>query len=572
MANSESKKLTVDVIARIDKLEKGMARASQVASRSFGSIEDRAKRMENSVGSSFSSLSKRIGTVFAGIAVGSVLNDLRKTGDEYTKIINTLKVAGVSGGDMAGVFDKLFASAQRNAVPLDALASLYGRVSQAQTTLRATSSELLGLTDIVAQSLRVSGTSATEASGALLQLGQSLSGGKVQAEEYNSLLDGMYPLLQAAAAGLKEAGGDVSKLTALVKDGKVSSEAFFRAIQAGAPLLESKLAGATLTSAQAFEQLKNELVRAVGEFDRATGASAALAGGINTLAGSVAGVGTAATNAVLGVQSLIAKVGELARANAGVQRQQALTYQEERAARTAQAREMGLANSGGRETLAAEQAAANKAAAEANRKALADFRSGEIDFANRLTTGPLPPTRPGGLGTNGIKPRSLSEFAAPGGKDGGGAGGGGSKEKLDAYEKELIAIEKRTKALQLDAEMTGKSTFEKSKAKAVLDLETAAKRANVTITDEMRASIDKAATGYANAKVKVEEVEKALDSFNDASKFFGNAITDSLADIIIDGGKAEDVLKSLVKQLAKAALQAALIGGGPLGQIYGVRA
>ena len=52
--------------------------------------------------------------------------------------------------------------------------------------------------------------------------------------------------------------------------------------------------------------------------------------------------------------------------------------------------------------------------------------------------------------------------------------------------------------------------------------------------------------------------------------FFGDAITDSLSDLIIDGGKAEDVLKNLVKQLAKAALQAALIGGGPVGLIYGI--
>ena len=48
MAN-ESKKLTVDVIARIDKLEKGMAKASAVANKQFGAIEGRAKRMERTL-------------------------------------------------------------------------------------------------------------------------------------------------------------------------------------------------------------------------------------------------------------------------------------------------------------------------------------------------------------------------------------------------------------------------------------------------------------------------------------------------------------------------------------------
>ena len=120
--------------------------------------------------------------------------------------------------------------------------------------------------------------------------------------------------------------------------------------------------------------------------------------------------------------------------------------------------------------------------------------------------------------------------------------------------------------------MVGKSRFEQEKAKAALDLETAAKKANLTVTEEMRQKIEQSATGYANARVKVEEVKKALEDAQEAQKFFGDAITDSLGDLIIDGGKAEDVVKNLAKALAKAALQAALIGGGPIGSIYGVRA
>lgn len=107
------------------------------------------------------------------------------------------------------------------------------------------------------------------------------------------------------------------------------------------------------------------------------------------------------------------------------------------------------------------------------------------------------------------------------------------------------------------------------KAKAALDLETAAKKANLTVTEEMRQKIEASATGYANARVKVEEVKKALEDAQEAQKFFGDAITESLGDLIIDGQKATDVLKNLVSQLAKAALQAALMGSGPLAGLFG---
>ena len=563
-----------------------MHRANRLANDNFGNIERRgrtaARNLERSFASSGNAVAQsmekmgsfaagKVGAAFAAIGAGVTLNELRKKADEYTQIMNSLKVAGVKGPDLQPTFDKLFASAQRNAAPLDALATLYGRVSAAQTTLKASSQEVMQVTDIVAQSLRVGGASASAASGALLQLGQALAGGKLQAEEYNSLLDGMRPLLQAAASGMKEAGGDVAQLTALVKDGKVSSEAFFRAILAGAPVLEEQLAGAVTTTEQAMQRLQNEFTKAVGEFDNATGASKALAGAIDGLAGSIGGIGAAAAGAVNGVQALINKVAELAKANAAVQRQQGLDYKAERAARVAEAREMGLANSGGREKLAQERAAADAAAKTAARQELANFRQSEIDYANRLTTTTLPPARPKGAGGN-IKPISLADYAVPGdakGGSGGGGGGGGGSGKQSRFDRDLESIQRRTEALRNEAQTMGKSTLEVEKSRIALQLEQATRREGVAITSEMASKIDQAATGYANARVKVEDLKRSLDGVKDAQKFFGQEITDGLTDLIIEGKSATEVIQGLAKALLKAALQGALMGSGPFGKLFG---
>lgn len=581
-----AEQLVVALEARIRDFEKNFQRANRVANDNWRNIEKRsrtgARNLENTMATSANAMTRslegfgraaagKVGAAFAAITAGIGLNELRKTADEYTKVMNTLKVAGVKDADLSGTFDKLFASAQRNYAPLDALATLYGRVSAAQTTLKASSQEVMQVTDIVAQSLRVGGTSASAASGALLQLGQALAGGKIQAEEYNSLLDGMRPLLEAAAAGLVEAGGDVAKLTALVKDGKVSSEAFFRAIQAGAPLLEEKLAGAVVTTEQAMQRLQNEFVKAVGEFDKATGASAALAGAIDSLAGSIGGIGTAATNAVVGVQNLINKVGELAKAHAGAQRAAALTYQDERAARVTQAREMGLANAGGREKLASERAAIDDAAKAAARQAVAGFRQSEIDYSNRLTTTTLPPSRPKGAGSD-IKPVSLKNYAVPGedGKGGGGGGGSGA-EKQSRFDRDLEAIQRRTEALRLEAQMVGKGREEVERSKIALTLEQAAKRDGITVTDEMRSKIEQAATGYANARMKVEDLKESLDGVRDAQKFFATEITDGFIDMVVEGKNATEVVQQLGKALLKAALQAMLMGSGPLAGLFGTK-
>lgn len=581
-----AEQLVVALEARIRDFEKNFQRANRVANDNWRSIERRsrtgARNIEQSMANSTNAMTRQLegfGTAaagklkgaFAAIAAGATLNELRKVADEYTKVMNTLKVAGVKDADLSGTFDKLFASAQRNAAPLDSLATLFGRVSAAQTTLKASTAEVMQVTDITAQALRVSGTSAKEAQGALLQLGQALAGGKIQAEEYNSLLDGMRPLLQAAASGLVEAGGDVAKLTALVKDGKVSSEAFFRAILAGAPVLEDQLAGAMTTTEQATQRFQNEMTKAIGEFDRATGASQALAGAIDGLAGSIGGIGTAAAGAVNGVQALIAKVGELAKAHAGAQRAAALTYQDERAARVAQAREMGLANAGGREKLAQERAAADAAASAASRQAVSGFRQSEIDYSNRLTTTTLPPARPKGAGSD-IKPVSLKNYAVPGEEGKGGGGGGGSgAEKQSRFDRDLESIQRRTEALRLEAQMVGKGREEVERSKIALQLEQAAKRDGLTVTDEMRSKIEQAAQGYAAAKMKVEDLKEAMDGVRDAQKFFAQEVTDGFVDMIVEGKSATEVVQQLGKALLKAALQAMLMGSGPLAGLFGTK-
>src|SRR5690606_31236336 len=129
--------------------------------------------------------------------------------DSATRIENALKVAGLAGEQLESVYQRLKDSAIANAAPIEALVELYGRAALVQKELGITGEELLNFTDKISVALRVSGKSAAESSGALLQLSQALGSGVVRAEEFNSILEGALPIAQAAAAGLLEAGGSV---------------------------------------------------------------------------------------------------------------------------------------------------------------------------------------------------------------------------------------------------------------------------------------------------------------------------------------------------------------------------
>jgi tape measure domain-containing protein len=229
----------------------------------------------------FGAAFRGIGGIIAG---GAALRGAQELLDTSTRIKNALRVAGLEGDELTAVYGRLFESAQRNAAPVEALVSLYSRASLVQKELGISTEELLGFTDKVAVALRVSGKSAQESSGALLQLSQALGSGIVRAEEFNSILEGALPIAQAAAAGLEEAGGSVAKLRQLVITGKVSSEAFFRAFEAGADTLQDKLAGSQLTVSQGFVQLYNVMQDAAGRIDEVSGASKGAVAALNVLA------------------------------------------------------------------------------------------------------------------------------------------------------------------------------------------------------------------------------------------------------------------------------------------------
>jgi tape measure domain-containing protein len=267
---TDVERLVVSLEASITKFERTMSRANGVADSSARKIERRFDAMNDRMGASFTALSRGIGAAFAGAAALRGAQQLIDTG---IRIENSLKVAGLAGTELERVYDGLYDSAQRNAAPVEALATLYGRAASAQKELGASSNDLAKFTENVAMALRVQGGDASQAQGALLQLGQALGSARVFAEEFNSINEGARPILQAAAAGIEEAGGSVSRLKQLVIEGKVSNKAFFDGIQAGAYVLEEKLAGAELTTSQGLVRLQNVLVDTSRKFNDTVDAS-----------------------------------------------------------------------------------------------------------------------------------------------------------------------------------------------------------------------------------------------------------------------------------------------------------
>jgi tape measure domain-containing protein len=548
---TEIEALVVRMEANLRGYERSLARANTVTTSAMKRIEtdtaDTMRRVERltdridfgGLSSGAAAAARALGPLGGAIAGALSVAGITSFADQFTRVQNSLKVAGLSGRELESVYQDLFAVAQQQGAPLEATATLYGRIASVQKELGVTSQQIIKFTEGVGVALRVQGTDATQASGALLQLGQALGSGKVQAEEFNSILEGARPILQTVANGLLEAGGSVSKLKQLVVDGELSSKAFFAAFERGRPTLDELAKNAVPTISQGIERLKNEAINAVGAVNDLTGFTAKLGGVMSAAAG--------------GVSSLAAALRGLSQSYTAAAQERAKFIAQGGEDTVADAFEGAFGNVGAMR----DRRPPPQLAAQSSRGLEGTGVRGPADNldGSRRVLSPISVKDP--------------RFAVPSDAKGKGGGGGSSAEKVSDYEREVEALNKRTAALNLDIETFGRSAEAISRAKVEQELLNALQKDGVTASEAQRQKISELAQAYSETEARLKALKSEQEQFKALQVFVGTSLGGFLSDIGAGGKSAERALESLKKKLIDVAFQAILLGKGPLGGLLG---
>jgi tape measure domain-containing protein len=266
-----------DRVIRVVMDSSGVESGGRRAGKALGNLEGRSQKL----GRGFRFAARAAVGLLAALGVRQIL----RTADAYQQVQNRLRIVTDSTEELTNANARLFDIAQDTRQEFEATVELFTRASIAADELGASEEELFRLVKVTGQALAIQGGAASEASGALRQLSQSFSSGIVRAEEFNSILEGAFPIAQAAARGLDAAAGSVGKLRNLVVEGKVTSEDFFQAILKGGESLEETFAKSIPTISQANTLLSNSFQRLIGEADQATGVTGAISVAIQEFSG-----------------------------------------------------------------------------------------------------------------------------------------------------------------------------------------------------------------------------------------------------------------------------------------------
>jgi tape measure domain-containing protein len=194
--------------------------------------------------------------------------------DSYTTLQNKLKVVGESETGVGTMTNALFEIANRTRVAVEETSASFVRFDLALKQLGASQEESLRLTETINKSLIVSGATTSEAANALLQLGQAFNKGKLDGDEFRSVMEQMPLAADAIAKELKTVRGN---LLNLAPTGVITTQVMRKAFAAVADEIDKKFAKTIPTIGQSLVTMKNRFIQAFGEMNKSLGVTRMLA-------------------------------------------------------------------------------------------------------------------------------------------------------------------------------------------------------------------------------------------------------------------------------------------------------
>ncbi|UIL51514.1 tape measure protein [Pantoea agglomerans] len=250
-----------EVNSRLDSMQDGMSRSSRSADR----LETSLNRVGAAVAAAFTiDTARRIIEIADNMSVLQArITRLSSSAIEAEETMKSLSsIASTTGNSLADT-EKLWES-----------------MTSSLKEAGATNSQILALTSTLQKIGTIGGSSAEEMSNALRQFGQSIAGGVVRAEEFNSVLEQMPELARQIATGL---GLSMGQLRQRMLEGKLTAADALNAIQGRAQVVNEEFDKMPVSVERAKNSLDVAFKNVIGDLNQSIGLTQTLAGLMQTV-------------------------------------------------------------------------------------------------------------------------------------------------------------------------------------------------------------------------------------------------------------------------------------------------
>lgn len=182
-----------------------------------------------------------------------------QTADELTSIRSRLNLINDGSQTTAEIMNKVFDAAQRSRGSYTDMADSVAKLNMLAKDAFSSNDEAIAFVEQLNKQFKISGASVQEASAAMYQLTQSMAAGKLQGDEFHSIMENA-PLLAQSIAN--EMGMTVGQLKEMSSQGLITSDIIKEALFNSAEETNAKFAEIPMTFAEVGQSIQNEMIQA----------------------------------------------------------------------------------------------------------------------------------------------------------------------------------------------------------------------------------------------------------------------------------------------------------------------
>lgn len=240
-------------------LPKSVAEASNRVAKEAAGIRAEIKSIVSQMNKGLQFAGAVTGIGFVADKIKDVAVAATQTADELTSIRSRINLINDGSQTTAQIMEKVYDAAQRSRGSYTDMADSVAKLNMLAKDAFSSNDEAIAFVEQLNKQLKISGASVQEASAAMYQLTQAMAAGKLQGDEFHSIMENA-PLLAQSIAN--EMGLTVGQLKEMSSQGLITSDIIKEALFNSAEETNAKFAEIPMTFAEVGQSIQNELIQA----------------------------------------------------------------------------------------------------------------------------------------------------------------------------------------------------------------------------------------------------------------------------------------------------------------------
>lgn len=240
-------------------IPKGVSEAGSKVAKEAASIRNEIKSIMGQVNKGLQFAGAVTGIGIAATAVKDVATAAAQTADQLTSVRSRINLINDGTQTTAEIMEKVFDAAQRSRGSYVDMTDSVAKLNMLAKDAFSSNDEAIMFVEQLNKQFKISGASIEESSAAMYQLTQAMAAGKLQGDEFHSIMENAPMLAQSIA---QEMGLTVGQLKDMSSQGLITADIIKEALFNSAEETNAKFAEIPMTFAEVGQSIQNEMLLA----------------------------------------------------------------------------------------------------------------------------------------------------------------------------------------------------------------------------------------------------------------------------------------------------------------------